>query len=44
MEMGFQCFIYFLTATFYFVMLNNLLIHIRTTTVYYLYLLILMDD
>jgi len=25
----FQCFSYFLIATFYFVMLNNLLLHIR---------------
>jgi len=38
----FQFFSYFLTATFYFVMLN-LLMHIRTT-VYYLVLHIVMDD
>ncbi len=29
--LDFQCFNYFLTATFYFVMLSNLVLHIRTT-------------
>jgi len=38
-----QFFCYFLTDTFCFVMLNNLLMHIRTT-VYSLVLLIVMDD
>jgi len=42
-EMGmFKCFSYFITVTFYFVKLNNLLLHIRT--ILWFVLLIVMEN